>query len=110
MQEKVRLNEIFVCSDVSQKYSLTELIHLSWKKSFLRLMEQRLQMVYNTAPENLNVCFAGDQELRNDFKTQFTDEELRRYIAACLPDKLFVLNETELPLPTDRTDFFKDNL
>ena len=106
MLEKVLLTEVFVCTNVTRKFGLAELAQLPWEKSFLRLMEQRLQMVFSTEPEDVNVCFAGDSGLRNDFKTQFTAEELRRYVAACLLDKPFVFHEAELPLPANSAAFF----
>ena len=106
MQDKVRLSDVFVCAGGRREFSLPELVHLPWQRSFLRLMEQRLQMVFSAETEDANVCFAGDSGLRNDFKTQFTAEELRRYVAACLPDERFVSPEAELPLPANPAAFF----
>ena len=105
---RVHFDDVFVTGSIQKKYRHEELLSLPIQPSFIELISNRLQILYKSRTSEDNTCYADSRELRADYRTTFSRDDILTYIMRGIENYPFYTEHFEIKVPENASVFFND--
>lgn len=104
----LHFDDVFLTASIQKKYCQDELLSLSIQPSFIELISNRLQIIYKSHSSEDNTCYTDSRELRADYRTTFSRDDILTYIMRGIENYPFYTEHFEIKVPENASVFFND--